>query len=61
VSWDSRLQLVDLAGSERLLRSQAQGIRLKEAQHINRSLCALGDVFKSLQQKSTHIPYRYVL
>lgn len=52
------LHLVDLAGSERVERSEAIGDRLKEAQHINRSLSALGDVIFSLSQKSYHVPYR---
>lgn len=38
------LHLVDLAGSERVDRSAVTGDRLKEAQHINKSLAALGDV-----------------
>ncbi|XP_074580885.1 kinesin-like protein KIN-14C [Curcuma longa] len=52
------LHLVDLAGSERVERSEAIGDRLKEAQHINRSLSALGDVIFSLSQKNSHVPYR---
>lgn len=52
------LSLVDLAGSERLSRSNAKGERLKEAQHINKSLATLGDVFMGLLEKSSYIPYR---
>ena len=52
------LYLVDLAGSERVSRSEATGDRLKEAQHINKSLSALGDVVSALQQRSPHVPYR---
>ncbi|XP_052141452.1 kinesin-like protein KIN-14D isoform X2 [Oryza glaberrima] len=52
------LHLVDLAGSERVDRSAVTGDRLKEAQHINKSLAALGDVIFSLSQKNAHVPYR---
>ncbi|XP_061365502.1 kinesin-like protein KIN-14I [Gastrolobium bilobum] len=52
------LHLVDLAGSERVDKSEATGDRLKEAQHINKSLSALGDVIASLAQKNSHVPYR---
>ncbi|KAI9080345.1 hypothetical protein K1719_037739 [Acacia pycnantha] len=52
------MHLVDLAGSERVDKSEATGDRLKEAQHINKSLSALGDVIASLAQKNPHVPYR---
>lgn len=52
------LFLVDLAGSERVGKSNVAGDRLKEAQHINKSLSTLGDVLFALQTKAKHIPYR---
>ncbi|KAI3668302.1 hypothetical protein L6452_43379 [Arctium lappa] len=52
------MHLVDLAGSERVDKSEVTGDRLKEAQHINKSLSALGDVISSLAQKNAHVPYR---
>jgi kinesin family protein C2/C3 len=52
------LSLVDLAGSERISKSEVVGEQLKEAQHINKSLSALGDVMEALDNKSKHVPYR---
>jgi len=54
----TKLHLIDLAGSERLSRSGAEGEQLKEAQHINKSLSALGDIVQALQKKDKHVPYR---
>lgn len=53
-----KLNLVDLAGSERVWKSGAQGERLKEAQSINRSLLALGEVIQALRTKQVHVPFR---
>ncbi|XP_061863418.1 LOW QUALITY PROTEIN: kinesin-like protein KIFC3 [Colius striatus] len=53
-----KLNLVDLAGSERVGRSGAAGSRLREAQHINRSLAALGDVIYALRARQGHVPFR---
>jgi hypothetical protein len=53
-----RLVLVDLAGSERLSKSGAEGMRLKEAQAINSSLSALGDVISAMGKKASHVPFR---
>ncbi|TNJ29669.1 Kinesin-7 [Giardia muris] len=50
--------LVDLAGSERLMKTQAKGDRLKEANNINLSLLTLGKVFEALVEKRGHVPYR---
>uniref|UniRef100_A0A8C8RGR7 Kinesin family member C2 n=1 Tax=Pelusios castaneus TaxID=367368 RepID=A0A8C8RGR7_9SAUR len=52
------LNLVDLAGSERVWKSGAQGERLKEAQNINKSLLALGEVIQALRAKQAHVPFR---
>mmetsp|Transcript_29942 Transcript_29942/g.27409 ORF Transcript_29942/g.27409 Transcript_29942/m.27409 type:complete len:109 (+) Transcript_29942:595-921(+) len=43
-----KLNLVDLAGSERQSKTKATGERLKEAQKINLSLSALGNVISAL-------------
>lgn len=53
-----KLNLVDLAGSERLDKSGATGQALKEAQNINKSLSALGDVIQARATKQSHIPFR---
>jgi len=53
-----RLSLVDLAGSERIKSSEATGDRLREAQHINRSLSALADVIVAKEKGGGHVPYR---
>ncbi|XP_057291181.1 kinesin-like protein KIFC3 [Hydractinia symbiolongicarpus] len=53
-----KLNLVDLAGSERISKSGSEGLRLKEAQNINKSLLSLGDVIHSLKNKQQHVPYR---
>ncbi|XP_074738280.1 kinesin-like protein KIFC3 isoform X1 [Strix uralensis] len=53
-----KLNLVDLAGSERVGRSGAEGSRLREAQHINKSLSALGDVIYALRSRQGHVPFR---
>ncbi|XP_068652513.1 kinesin-like protein KIN-14I [Aristolochia californica] len=53
-----KLSFVDLAGSERVKKSGSSGHQLKEAQSINKSLSALGDVIGALSSDSQHIPYR---
>uniref|UniRef100_A0A8C6KYM3 Kinesin-like protein n=1 Tax=Nothobranchius furzeri TaxID=105023 RepID=A0A8C6KYM3_NOTFU len=53
-----KLNLVDLAGSERIGKSGAEGSRLREAQCINKSLSALGDVISALRGKYSHVPFR---
>ena len=54
----SKLWLVDLAGSERVSKSHAEGARLKEAQHINKSLSALADCIAARCKGSKHVPFR---
>ncbi|KAL2531193.1 Kinesin-like calmodulin-binding protein [Abeliophyllum distichum] len=53
-----KLSFVDLAGSERVKKSGSSGGQLKEAQSINKSLSALGDVIGALSSSNQHIPYR---
>mmetsp|Transcript_805 Transcript_805/g.1310 ORF Transcript_805/g.1310 Transcript_805/m.1310 type:complete len:360 (+) Transcript_805:515-1594(+) len=53
-----KLSLVDLAGSERVGKSGATDQTLKEAQSINKSLSALGDVISALSSGQDHIPSR---
>lgn len=55
---DGLLNLIDLAGSERLEKSKAEGKRLLETRHINKSLSALGDVISSIANKEPHTPFR---
>ncbi|KAJ4745013.1 P-loop containing nucleoside triphosphate hydrolases superfamily protein [Rhynchospora pubera] len=58
----SVLNLVDLAGSERVAKTGAEGKRLKEGSHINKSLLTLGSVIQKLsegaQSQGGHVPYR---
>ena len=54
-----RLYLCDLAGSETVNKTGVQGQQLKEAQNINKSLSALGNVINALTDGRTkHVPYR---
>ncbi|KAK9948156.1 hypothetical protein M0R45_003744 [Rubus argutus] len=59
-SFGASLNLVDLAGSERASQTNADGTRLKEGSHINRSLLTLTTVIRKLSggKRSCHIPYR---
>ena len=49
---------MDLAGSERAAKTGATPEQLKEAQSINKSLSALGDVIQALSSEANFIPYR---
>ncbi|KAL7839306.1 hypothetical protein SRHO_G00259640 [Serrasalmus rhombeus] len=53
-----KLNLVDLAGSERAAKTGARDDQLKEANSINKSLSALGDVISALAMEQSHVPYR---
>ncbi|GAB5362280.1 hypothetical protein AAMO2058_000783700 [Amorphochlora amoebiformis] len=53
-----KLSLVDLAGCERAAKTGANAQQLKEAQSINQSLSALGNVIAALSTGSKHVPYR---
>ncbi|XP_028403187.1 kinesin-like protein KIN-5A [Dendronephthya gigantea] len=57
------LYICDLAGSERIKKTNAEGERLSEAQHINFSLLELGNVIQALAEsadtgRAGHIPFR---
>ena len=55
------LTFVDLAGSERVGQTGAEGLRLKEGGHINKSLLALTSVVSKLAEPNAaeeFIPYR---
>ncbi|KAJ3132541.1 Kinesin-like protein kif9 [Physocladia obscura] len=55
----SKLNLVDLAGSERISKTHTQGLSMKEAMYINKSLTFLEQVIIALSDKRRdHIPYR---
>ena len=57
-----KICLADLAGSERASLTGVSGVRLTEANFINKSLCTLGDVINGLCERSqgstSFIPYR---
>ncbi|KAJ8262913.1 hypothetical protein COCON_G00153700 [Conger conger] len=53
-----KLSLVDLAGSERAAKTGAKDDQLKEANSINKSLSALGDVIFALSSEQSYVPYR---
>ncbi len=58
----SRLHLVDLAGSERQKYTNTQGVRIKEAGNINKSLSILGNVINAViefnEGKTKFVPFR---
>eukprot|EP00927_Polykrikos_kofoidii_P015563 TRINITY_DN16932_c0_g1_i1.p1 TRINITY_DN16932_c0_g1~~TRINITY_DN16932_c0_g1_i1.p1 ORF type:complete len:733 (+),score=171.67 TRINITY_DN16932_c0_g1_i1:135-2333(+) len=55
----SKLHLVDLAGSERVKKTGTDGVMLKEATYINKSLAFLEQVVHALESKHRdHVPYR---
>ena len=53
-----KLSLVDLAGSERIKKTGATAEQIKEANSINQSLSALGNVIAALSSGQKHVPYR---
>ena len=58
----SRLHLVDLAGSERQKYTNTQGVRIKEAGNINKSLSILGNVINAViefnEGRTKFVPFR---
>lgn len=56
---NAKLHLVDLAGSERTKKTGSEGMTLKEAAFINKSLTFLEQVVVALCDKNRdHVPYR---
>jgi len=53
-----KFSLIDLAGSERFAKTNATPQQLKEANSINKSLSALGDVISALCTEASFVPYR---
>lgn len=53
-----KFSLIDLAGSERFAKTDATPQQLKEANSINKSLSALGDVISALCTEQSFVPYR---
>jgi hypothetical protein len=47
------------AGSERIEKSEVTGEQLREAQAINKSLSALGDVISALQRRTPHVSCKF--
>jgi len=57
--FNAKCHLVDLAGSERVKKTGTDGVTLKEASYINKSLSFLEQVVKALGEPGRdHIPYR---
>mmetsp|Transcript_59381 Transcript_59381/g.170627 ORF Transcript_59381/g.170627 Transcript_59381/m.170627 type:complete len:736 (+) Transcript_59381:84-2291(+) len=55
----SKMNLVDLAGSERVKKTGTDGMTLKEASYINKSLSFLEQVVVALGDRNRdHVPYR---
>jgi len=55
----SKLHLIDLAGSERVKKTGSDGVVLKEATYINKSLTFLEQVVVALGNRNRdHVPYR---
>ncbi|KPA79215.1 putative kinesin [Leptomonas pyrrhocoris] len=54
----SYVAMVDLAGCERVKQTKVEGVALREAQYINKSLSALSSVVLSLHRNNAHVPYR---
>jgi len=58
ITISGKLNFIDLAGSERIEKSTVDSARFKEAQTINKTLTAVGDVIYSLRARSAHVPIR---
>ncbi|XP_048093082.1 kinesin-like protein KIN-14J, partial [Alosa alosa] len=51
-------EIIDLAGCERINKSLVENNKLNQTKYINKSLSALANIIKQLQNKNSYINFR---